>query len=71
MESVAFHILNNHVGRHVMVILQDDNVQIHQAQIVKVWLGGSMKNHFLIFTHELAPLSPDLKFMVSLWDVLE
>jgi len=32
---VAFHFLNNHVGRHTMAIFQDDNVKIHQAQIVK------------------------------------
>jgi len=35
----AFHFLNNHVGGH---IFQDGN----QAQIVKEWLRGSMKNHF-------------------------
>jgi len=26
---------------------------------------------FFIFTHELVPLSPDLKFIESLWDLLE
>jgi len=51
-----------------MAIFQDDNDKIHQAQIVKEWLGGSM---VIIFTHELAPLSQDLKFIESLWDVLE
>jgi len=25
---------------------QHDNVKIHQAQIVKEWLGGRMKNNF-------------------------
>jgi len=46
MEYVAFHFLYNHVGRHVMVIFQDDIVKIHQAQTVKEWLGGRMKNNF-------------------------
>ena len=46
MECVAFHFLNNHAGRCIMAIFQDDNVKIHQAQIVKELLGGSMKNHF-------------------------
>jgi len=36
----------NHVGRHIMAIFQDYNVKIHQAQIVKEWLRGSVKNHF-------------------------
>jgi len=35
MECVAYHFLNNHVGRHIVSIFQDDNVKIHQAQIVK------------------------------------
>jgi len=56
------------LGRQIMAIFQDDNDKIHQAQIVKEWLGGSM---VIIFTHELAPLSQDLKFIESLWDVLE
>jgi len=34
MECVAFHFLNNHVGRNIMAIFQDDNVKIHQAQSV-------------------------------------
>jgi len=46
MKWVAFHFLNNHVGRHIMAMFQDDNGKIHQAQTVKEWLGGSMKNHF-------------------------
>jgi len=46
MECVAFYFLNIHVGKHIMAILQDDNVKIHQAQTVKEWLGESMKNHF-------------------------
>jgi len=34
----------NHVGRGrlIMAIFQDDNAKIHQAQIMKQWLGGSM-----------------------------
>jgi len=32
---VAFHFLNNHVGKHIMAIFQDDNVKIHQTQTVK------------------------------------
>jgi len=44
MEGVAFHFLNNHVRRRIMAIFQSDNV--HQAQTVKQWLGGSMKNNF-------------------------
>jgi len=47
MECVAFHYLNNHVERHViMAIFHDDIVKIHQAQTVKEWLGGSMNNNF-------------------------
>jgi len=41
MECVAFHFLNNHVGRNIMAIFQDDNITINQAQIVKEWLGGA------------------------------
>ena len=37
--NVAFHFLNNHVGRHIMAIIQDDNVKIHQAQFVKQWFS--------------------------------
>jgi len=29
-----------------MAKFQDENVKIHQAQIVKEWMGGSMKNNF-------------------------
>jgi len=32
--------------RHIMAIFQEDNVKIYQAQIVKEWFEGSMKNHF-------------------------
>jgi len=46
MECVAFHFLNNHVGRHIMAIFQEDKAKIHQAQTVEKWLGGSMKNNF-------------------------
>jgi len=45
MERVAFNFLNNHVGKHIMAIFQNDNVKIHQDQTVEEWLGGSMKNH--------------------------
>jgi len=48
VECVAFRFLNNHVGRHIMAIFQDDNVKIHQAQTVKECLGESMKNNFHI-----------------------
>jgi len=50
-----------------MAIFQHDNVKIHQAQIVKEWFWAWR----IISTHESAPLSPDLKFIESLWDVLE
>jgi len=50
-----------------MTIFQHDNVKIHQAQIVKEWFWAWR----IISTHESAPLSPDLKFIESLWDVLE
>jgi len=67
MECVAFHFLNIHVW-NIMATFQDDNIKIHPAQIMKEWLWGSWR---IIFTHESAPLSPDLKFPGSLWDVLE
>jgi len=50
-----------------MAIFQDDNVKIHKAQIVKEWLWGAWR---IILTHELVTC-PDLKFIASLWDVLE
>jgi len=65
MECVAFHFLIILVGRHFMAIFQDDNARIHQAQIGKEWLGGIMKKHFHSW------MSPDLKFIENLWDVLE
>jgi len=43
-----------------MAILQDDFVKIYRAQIV---------NHFHTLIN--SPLSPDLKFIESLWDVLK
>jgi len=46
MECVAFHFLNNPVGRHIMVMFQDDDVTIHHAKIENEWLGESMKNNF-------------------------
>jgi len=39
--------------------------------ISTVWKNGWEGAWRIIFTHELAPLSPDLKFIESLWDVLE
>jgi len=51
-----------------MAIFQDVYVQIRQAQTVKEWLRGAWR---IIFTHESAPLSPDLKLTESLWDALE
>jgi len=41
-----FLFLNQPCERHIMAIFQDDNVKIPQTQIVKEWLGESMKNHF-------------------------
>jgi len=46
MECVAFHFLNNHVGRDIMVIFQDYNVKIHQDQIGKEWLGREHEESF-------------------------
>jgi len=31
----SLNFLNNHVGRHIMAILQDDNAKICQAEIMK------------------------------------
>jgi len=70
MECVAFHFLNNHVGRHIKAIFLNDNFKIHQAQIVKELFGREHEESFF-FIHKLAPLSPDLNFIKSLWDVLE
>jgi len=49
MECVAFYFLNNHVGRHVLAIFQDDNVKKSGSNC-----GGKK---LIIFTHELAPNS--------------
>jgi len=36
----SYSFLNNHVERHSMAKFQENNnVKIHQAQIVKEWLG--------------------------------
>jgi len=51
----------------IIAVFQDDNVKIYLAQIVKEWMGRSR----ILFTHELATLSPDLKFFGNRWDVLE
>jgi len=51
-----------------MAVFHDDNVNIHQAQIVKECLGGVWR---IIFTHGSAPLSPVLEIIESLWGVLE
>jgi len=40
---VAFYFLNNHVRKCIMAIHQDDNIKMHQAQLVKEWLGASKK----------------------------
>jgi len=37
---------NSQTFKHIMAIFQDDDVKMHQAQIVKERLGGSMKYHF-------------------------
>jgi len=38
---------------------------------LKLWKNGWEEAWRIIFTHEMAPLSPDLKFIEILWDVLE
>jgi len=69
MECVAFHFLTNHVRRLIMAIFQYDTVKIHQAQIVKEWLGGSMKNHFHTFflavDHHI--VQPAMTFFKASW----
>jgi len=43
----VFKKANSRVYDWIMIILfVNDNVKIRQAQIVKEWLGWSMKNHF-------------------------
>jgi len=64
MECVAFHFLNKLVGRLLMFIFQDDNVNIHLAQTVKEWL--CCEEH----EESFSPLSPDLKFIESALDEL-
>jgi len=52
-----------------MAIFQDEIVKIYQAQVVTEWFAWR-----IIFTHALAPLSPDLKgivhFEIHFWYVL-
>jgi len=47
-----------------MAIFQDENVKIHQTQI-------GWRERKESFSQMNWPLSPDLKFIESLWDVLE
>jgi len=35
MFANSFNFFNNHSGRRIMAIFQDDNAKIHQAQIMK------------------------------------
>jgi len=51
-----------------MAIFQDESQDSSCSKSERM-VGRSMTNHF--HTWILAPLSPDLKFIESLWDVLE
>jgi len=64
--KIHFDFLTHPVGRHIMAIFQDDNVKIRQAQIVKEWLGWSMKNHFDTWIG-----TSDSRPWIHLWDVLK
>jgi len=63
----SFHFLNNHVARPIMAIFQDDNVKIHQAQILKEWLGGRMKNYLHTIWHLWVLTFNSLKVFGMYW----
>jgi len=45
MECVAFHLFNNHVGKHIMDIFQVDKVNTHQAQ-TEIMVGREHEESF-------------------------